>query len=169
MPRLKGQQNLGTYLKYINEIGIPSTRIITGRFYVYKYLFNQNVKFDILKFYDVFPLTFVYEQKGKNFYGLNFHHMPPRSRLIWLARVKRYSSLLVEDKRVTNLLEYSTLKSMFKKSTYGVRQYKKISVRDLKRVEYDELEKTMRFFANTYFAASVASVFNKYRSFIPKP
>ena len=170
MPRLKGQANLQTYLNFIEDTGIHSGRVFTGRFYTYNYLFDKSRHdYKVLKYWDVFPLVFVYEQKGDNFFGLNFHHMGPRSRQIWMARARSFMGYLMEeDKRLIPLNDFQHLYMMFKKSTYGVRQYKKKRVRKLKRIPTESLDETMKFISNTYFGASVGAVLNNYKLYIPK-
>lgn len=170
MGRLKGQANIGTYHKYLKETGIPSSRVITGRFYTYSYLFDKTKKdFKDLKYYDVFPLVFVYEQRGQNFMALNFHHIPPKARAIWLSRARFLSEYLIEnDRRVTNLTNFNTLYAMYKKaSSASVRQYKKERVRNLRRVESENLDEIMAFIANTYFGISVPQMISAYKIHVP--
>lgn len=169
MGRLKGQANLQTYLQYLKDTGIPSSRVITGRFYTYSYMFDKSRDFSELKFYDVYPLVFVYKQRGQNFMALNFHHIPPKAREIWLSRARFLSGYLLEnDRRVTNLTNFNQLYNMFKKaSTASVRQYKKERVRHLRRVEAENLDEIMKFISNTYFGISVPAMISRYKLILP--
>jgi len=161
--------NVKKYLKRVNEIGLTASIIRKGRFYSYGYDFSKKEDYNKIKFWDVFPLVFVFENAGGTFFGLNFHHIPRQSRLIWLARIKKVLSERYDKDQPMTSMNYQRLFYMFKKSTFGIRQYKKDRVNNLKRIETPEqIEELMRIVANSYYGVNYPMVENQYKMFIPK-
>lgn len=161
-------KSVSEYLKKADEVGNRATVIRKGRFYAYQYVFNKDNSFNEIKFWDVFPLTFVFEVKGRYFWGLNFHHIPRQSRLIWLARIKKIYEMQIENDKALTSLNYSRLFSAFKKATYGIRQYRIDRVKSLKRIATpDQVDELMRIVSDTYYGVNATAVFQKYAQFKP--
>ena len=158
------------YIDEIDRVAIDASQIRVGRFYTYQYNFDKSGDYNEIKYWDVFPLVFVYMKKGKNFFGLNFHHIPLQSRYIWIARLKKVVEYQYNKDKPLTAFDYQNLYNMFKKATYGVRQYKRMSVRNLKRIETpDQVEELMKIIANTYYGVNYNMVAERYRLFKPQP
>jgi len=173
----RGLGHLTHYKKYI-EFFDRATIIISGYMYAYYYMFQRKgVPLDRLRFYDWWPLTFVFQvdYKERRFYGLNFHHLPVRTRLIWLARIKRlYQAKFPTDETKRNFLTpkripmtYKRLVLILIKSKYGVRQYRMDRVRKLRIVPNTQWEQAMRYFPKTYYQVSYDQKVNAYNKFNP--
>ncbi len=163
--------NLKDYVKIVMKVSRKANSIRVGHFYTFSYNFKKTYPPEELKFYDYFPLVFVYELERRNnqlyIRGLNFHHLPIRSRVIWYNRLlKIYGENFENNERMVRL-SYPNLFSMFKKSVYGIRQYKITSIKKLMKIPHAELKMIMEIANNTYFDATLAQVSKKYSLFIP--
>jgi hypothetical protein len=61
----------------------------TGKFVLgglYFFFYNPKMK-EELPYYDVFPLVMPLEKYDDGFLGLNFHYLPPKSRIMFLNKV----------------------------------------------------------------------------------
>ena len=65
--------------------------LVPGNFYmcVYEPVFKQ-----ILPYYDIFPLTLVFEADDEWFRGLNFHYVPYRTRIQLLGHLMNYATTI---------------------------------------------------------------------------
>ncbi len=169
-------RSINDYIKQIRTFK-RAANIFTGQLYAYNYLFTkapnfESAEFDVVKFYDFYPATFVFDvnRETKTFHGLNFHHMPVKARKLWLTRVQKIVPKPFETSGVTRIrnLTFPKLKVLFKKSMFGVRQYRMDRVRQLRIVPNQDWEELFEFFAKTYFGVTLAQVEAKYRSFRPR-
>jgi hypothetical protein len=173
----KGLGHLGHYKKYI-EFFDRASIVLSGYMYAYYYMFQRKgVPQEKLRFYDWWPLTFVFQVdfKERRFYGLNFHHLPVRTRLIWLARIKRlYAAKFPTDEIKRNFLTpkripmtYKRLVLILIKSKYGIRQYRMDRVRKLRIVPNTQWEQAMRYFSKTYYRVTYEQKVNDYNRYNP--
>lgn len=63
--------------------------IVPGNMYMY---FYDPLTKETLPYYDMFPLVFPYRRVGGNFWGLNFHYIPPVLRVKILDRLMTYKT-----------------------------------------------------------------------------
>ena len=166
--------DINDYLKYLNESTQRVSSLQLGAFYTYNYNFYKDKRpYDEVKFYDKVPLIFLFDfKKSKNgsnlFFGLNFHHLPVKSRQIWLSRIKKIHSQAMQKNKRMNTVDYRQLFYMFKKSTIGVRQYRLEAVSRNRRVPTDNLDEIMKYYAKTYYGVTYDQVASKYRSSIAR-
>lgn len=174
-------KRLPSYLKFVREQGVETNILRPGYFYTYNYRFDLNphfpkLSYDEVRFYDWYPLVFIYdvyrEKKTNNlvYRGLNFHHLPVRSRRLWLTRLKKYidHDEIEEDTKIKPLVDYSNLRSLFIKATFGIRNYRRDRMFNIQRVPNYKLDSYLGFAAKTYFASTLAEVGLNYKSFDPR-
>jgi hypothetical protein len=173
-------KRLPSYIKYTREQGEPATIVLPGYFYTYNYRFNLNpnfhkLDFDEVRFYDWFPLTFIYDgyknKEGKLVYrGLNFHHLPVRARRLWLTRLRKYigEDELDNNERIIKMIDYKPLFYLFRKATFGIRNYRRERMFNIRKVPTHLIDDYMSFASKTYFAATLSQVGLNYKDFIPK-
>lgn len=173
-------KRIPSYVKFVRENTEPVTSIEAGNFYAYNYRFDLNPDFRnldprVVKFYDFYPLAFVYDtyvtKDGYHcFRGLNFHHLPVQSRKIWLSRLKTIMNVPLieaESEDFEVLTIYETLYSMFKKATFGVRNYRFDRVLNLRWMDSIILPQIMEYQAKTYFNVTLSEVAMVYNAFKP--
>ena len=169
--------NINEYILYLRKNFRRSNNLKTGLMYSYQYMFNKDPKFqkadyDKVKFYDFCPLTFVFDINSDTdtFFGLNFHHLPIKARRLWLTRVMKISKIQFRKPGANRIpfLMYHQLKSMFRKSTFGVRQYKWDRIKDMRIIPNERWEEVIEYYSRTYYGVTLRAVQNKYRMFIPK-
>lgn len=156
------------YFEFMESVSERSNKFLPGNFYVYEYRFDKTDKdFNELKFYDKYPLVYLIS-KGPvdgTFYGLNFHQIPVRSRLIWLTKFDQIAETLQYDQRA--VYRYEFLKSMFKKSVFGVRMYRADRLFKLRRVDSTQMYDLSRYYAKTYYGASIEGINIRYANHNP--
>lgn len=160
------------YKDFVMDRAERARAIHVGHFYTFHYRFYTHYPPEELKYYDYFPLVFIFERRktkeGKIvYYGLNFHHMPVRSRQIWLARINKiYGNSLENGDRITRF-GYRDLFALFKKSIGSIRQYRQEGILNLYRIPTPELRDIMTQATDTYYGVTLAEVRTKYQAFIP--
>lgn len=162
--------NYGLITEYISYLKTfkRSATIRPGYFYLYNYAFYEHYPIEELKFYDYWPLTFVFQimrkPQGQYFLGMNFHHMPVKARQYWLNRVKRMARVYFEKGGVRRLpaFNYDNATKVMRKGKLTVRQYRNEAVRNLRIVPLEELDTLMKFYAKTYYGVTIAQVRAKY-------
>jgi len=167
--------NINKYIQHIRKTYKRINLIQKGNLYTYTYLFNHAPNFDKqdyekIKFYDYMPVTFIFDidEKNKTFTGINFHHLPVASRLIWLNRLKKMRGKLFEQEGVNRvILRYGVLKFLMKKSIFGIRKYRMDRTRELRIVPNQQWEELLSIYSRTYFGVTLAQVEQKYKTFIP--
>lgn len=169
--------NINEYILYLRKTYKRNNNLKIGQMYSYQYLFNKAPNFDKqdpnkIKFYDFYPITFVFDIDFDNdtLFGLNFHHLPVKSRMMWLDRTKKISEIQFAKPGVNRIpaLRYPQLKAMFRKSVFGIRQYKMERFRDLRIIPNEKWEEVFDFYSRTYYGVTLRAVANKYRTFIPR-
>jgi hypothetical protein len=168
-PRLN---NLSSYRKYIRENLKVTKDFKLGGFYSYNYKFSLDYEFDKLKFFDWLPISFIMNinMEKKTFVGLNLHHMPVKSRQIWLSRLKkRYPNKFEIGgiKLLRELADEDLATKLLLKSKIAIRNYRFDRVRDLRIISLDQIEEIIRFYSNTYFAVNMNQINNRYNQYIP--
>jgi hypothetical protein len=163
-------RNIRSYLKFLDATAIPATTIGLGKFYSYWYKFDTNVDYDELKFYDYFPLVYAFGYTKNGFYGLNFHHLPPKARQIWLSRIIDISPDNF-DKEGETQMPYLDCPSVYRimiKSKIGVRRYRYDRLNTLRVIERQHINNTMKFVAKTYFNVGINQIRARYLNYRPK-
>lgn len=173
-------KRLPSYLKYTREQGEETSLVRPGFFYTYNYRFNLNpmfpkLSFEEIRFYDWFPLSFIYDAykekaTGKLVYrGLNFHHLPVRARRLWLTRLRKVigEDEFNEDMQIHQMVDYDKLFYLFRKATFGVRNYRRERMFNIKRVSHNKIDDYMSFASKTYFSSTLTQVGLNYKDFIP--
>lgn len=156
------------YFEYMESVSERSNKFLPGNFYVYEYHFDKTDKdFDELKFYDKYPLVYLISKGPTDgtFYGLNFHQIPVRSRLLWLTKFDQVAETLQYDQRA--VYRYEFLKAMFKKAVFGVRMYRIDRLFKLRRVDSTKMYDLSRFYAKTYYGASIEGINIRYADYNP--
>jgi len=165
--------NLARYVRFVKD-NFPIAKVIRpGNFYVCVYRFNRKTEpYSVLKFYDIYPFIFVYElhknkDKDKMFRGINFHHVPIRSRKLWLGRTKRLiGESFDENKRLIRLAAWQRLFVMMKKlSKASVRQYYLKRVVQPRLVPNDRVDELLNYYAKTYYGVSINQIEAQYLLF----
>lgn len=163
---LESRVDYKQYLKQFKYTGKP----IVGYLYSFNYLFTNHEKFDetkmsIKQFYDFYPISFIFDvnPKTRTFKGLNLHHLPVQSRLIWLARISRFKR---GGERM--MIPYELLKPMFYKATYAVRQYRMDSMRYISKIPFEKWNELSRWTPKYLYASTLEQETKLYRNFIPK-
>lgn len=167
---------INKYIQFLRK-NYKRTKIIhRGFLYTYPYFFNRapgfkEEDFEKIKFYDFFPLVFVFDvnRKNKTFVGLNFHHLPVKSRQIWLKRVQKIRKNIFEREGTNRvILKYNTLKFLVKKSMFGIRQYRFDRIGELRMIPNQDWEKLFSLYGRTYYGVSLRQIEDKYKRFVPK-
>lgn len=152
----------------MESVSERSNKYIPGYFYAYEYHFDKTDKdFSELKFYDKFPLIYLISKgpTDNTYYGLNFHQIPVRSRLLWLTKFDKIAEILQEDQRA--VYRYKFLKAMFIKAVFGVRMYRIDRIVKLRRVDSTKMYDLSRFYAKTYYGASIEQINIRYENYYP--
>jgi hypothetical protein len=165
------------YLKYLRTNFNKDTIIRPGRFYSYHYDFSRDYPIKELRFYDFEPLIFCFETFGNYFLGLNFHHIPPKSRQIWFDRIEKISKELNTVVKMRGLggrpiyriygLNYPKVYQVLRKSKIAIRKYRKDRVYHLRAIDIRKFREVSSFFANTYFDINVNEIISRYNKFRP--
>jgi hypothetical protein len=134
----------------------------------------DRTSFEETRFYDWFPLCFIYDAyKSKDheliYRGLNFHHIPVRARRLWMTRLRKFigDDELNDDERIKQMIQYKELFYLFRKATFGIRQYRRDRMFEIRRVPANKLDDYMSFASKTYFSATLSEVGLNYKDFIP--
>ena len=159
------------YVKYLKQFP-KATSILPGNFYVYIYMFDRTLDFNIIKFWDLIPLTFIYENYKTNdgvkmTRGINFHHVPIFPRKLWLSKAKQLvNEDFDRDSRLIRLAKWKRLYIMMKKlSKKSVRQYNLKSMRQVRRIPNNMIEETMNYYARTWYGINIGRVEKDYMVF----
>jgi len=171
MPQLSLEKQLqyssfNNYLEYLKSNFRINSVIRKGHFYTYLYKFGKDYPDDILKYFDWWPLTFIFDVNydKKYFVGMNLHHMPVLSRQIWVSRLKKVSAENFENNKQPIRINYPSLISMFKKSGFIVRNYRMDRVNLLRKVQLNSVDEVVRYYSDTYYKVSYEQSANRYRS-----
>ena len=163
--------SLPEYINYINNTCVTDSKILTGAFYVYVYNFSTDYPYGKLKFYDKMPLTFVvdtFTNKGKSYFiGLNLHHMPVKERVKWYRRINlviKVEQFLKFKRKIDRAtwLNYKRIVSLFKRSKLITRKYRTDRVLKLKKAPFTKISEILKYYAKTYYGATIAEVSQKY-------
>lgn len=170
--------NVNEYLKYIKDNFKLTGNINAGRFYHYFYNFSREYPWKELKFYDFFPLTFIFERDGKYALGLNFHHLSEKPRHIWLDRVRKLSKQLDEQIKIKGLggrpvykiynLDYPRVYKILMKSKIGIRRYRLDRISQLRAVDLAQLDETMKWISKTYMGVTIKQIQKRYLQYKPR-
>lgn len=162
---------IGKYVKYLKQFP-RAISILPGNFYSYFYQFDETLDFKIIKFWDLMPFTFIYENyttkdRKKMSRGINLHHAPIHPRKLWLAQAKKLATANFEnDSRLIRLAKWRTLYLMMKKlSKFSVRQYNIKSMRQVRIIPNDMVEQTLKYYARTYLGINIGRVEKDYLVF----
>jgi hypothetical protein len=160
-------ENIKEYVKYLRTFPL-SRRIFLGSFYSFVYDFDkENKSFNEIKYYDLMPLVFItgrHEKYPNLIQGINFHHMPLNVRNKYIEIIKTLVKEDFEkDKRLVSIARYDLLVKMFRKATkIAVRNYYIENISDLRKVENSDIEKTLKYYANTYYGINISNMERNY-------
>jgi len=160
------------YVRYIKQFP-KANSILPGRMYAYFYMFDKDQDFNLIKFWDLMPLTFMYENYKtkdgvKMSRGLNLHHAPVRPRQIWLSRAKKIvnENDFQDNTRLIMLAKWRRLYLMMMKfSKKSVRQYNIKNMRQVRQIPNDMIEETLKFYARTWYGINIGRVEKDYLIF----
>lgn len=162
--------SIAQYKRYLLNFN-RSSIIRTGYMYAFLYEFNTDYKFDIVKYFDHLPLTFVLDVNltKKLFGGINIHHMSVEARILWYKRIKAITKIIKWiniGRKVTRLqiLNYRKMLNVFRGARRIYRQYRFDRVQWLRQVPLDEYDNIIRFYGNTYYGTTYGQVSRKYHS-----
>lgn len=92
----------------------------SGNIYLYRY--DPKTK-DTLPYYDTLPVVLVLSLTNDGFYGLNFHYLPPASRLILLRKMQAFKlksgEFLLDHSKIKNLDIFSEHEPTFKRYLFS--------------------------------------------------
>lgn len=170
--------NVNEYLKYIKENFKTVGNVSAGKFFCFFYNFSREYKWSELKFYDFFPLSFIFERDGKYAIGMNFHHVPERPRHIWIDRVRKISKHLDEQIMIKGLggrpvykiynLNYPRVYKILMKSKIAIRRYRLDRISQLRAVDLAQLDETMKWVSKTYMGVTIKQIQQRYLNYKPK-
>ena len=168
-------RNINEYLGYIEHTFQRAGNVKPGSLYTYKYDFlmnpeNKNLPHGEIKFWDFFPLTYVFavNQKQRTFTGLNMHRLPLEERLFWLDRItKMYDDKFkIKEANQLPIIYYEALKGIgvYKKSTiWATRQYALYRGFDYRIIPLEYWNELFKFYASTFYGVNMNQVASKYR------
>jgi hypothetical protein len=139
----------------INEDASPFDFMIKypGTFYMFRYdskLYNQGK----LKFFDAYPLVFIFEIDNKGFTGINFHYILPKFRALILSHlISTYGMKWFNDRRLVPVnwnMVVSSLGSVKRHIRVAVKRYlweNVLKIRGVQaiRIENTDMENSMYF------------------------
>jgi hypothetical protein len=158
--------SVNNYLTFLDDFERVSV-LKPGSVYAYVYNPLRDVPKDILKFYDLFPLTFITDvnYSTQMFHGINLHHMPLPERLLWFKRL----SLIINIIKLIRLrsdrlswLNYHRMMMLYRKSDRVVRQYSFKRVTHARIVPFEKLKEALQFYARTYYGVGINEVSRKF-------
>jgi len=163
---------IAKYVRYLKQFP-RATSIKKGEFYAYFYKFDETLPFKTIKFWDLMPFTFIYENYStkdgtKMSRGLNFHFLPVHVRKIWLSRAVKLlnENDFEDDNRLIRLAKWRTLYLMLKKaSKFSVRQYNMKNMVQVRRIPNDMVNQTMNYYARTYYGINIGTTEKRYLVF----
>tara|TARA_R110001606_G_scaffold97248_1_gene215005 strand:- start:10306 stop:10842 length:537 start_codon:yes stop_codon:yes gene_type:complete len=170
-----GIYNLTEYVNATNELATGISKILPGEFYTFAYDYHLNpdikkVKKDSLDYYDTLPLVYVFNlRKAKDtlyYECLNLHHLPLKTRKIWLTKLKKVAGIFMKNESPI-ILPSGLMKSLMIKPKYGYRQYHINRIKYLKRVPFKNIDELAKFAAPTYDASQYQDVAQRYSLYNP--
>jgi len=174
----RGYGEVSKYWKFVKNNGQLVKFPKVGRFYCYQYKFATDYPYDELRFYDLLPFSFVFEANDATFTALNLHHLPLESRRVWFHRLQQVSQaadsvipyLDFEDGRnkIIRNVQWPLVCRILKKSKIGVRQYRYERVGNLRLMPIAIYPELYKFWANSYFNATIKDIQARYNQFRPK-
>jgi len=161
--------NVNDYLTYINDNFERVSVVKPGYVYSYVYKSSKDYPIDVLKFFDIMPLTFVtsVNYTDKTFHGLNFHHMPVAERLVWYRRISVLAKILKTvqlKKSITGIpwLNYNRMQLIYEHTNRITRQYRMSRVAVPRLVPIENMNEVLRFYARTYYGVGINAVSRKF-------
>ena len=150
------------YVRFIKQFP-KATAIHRGCFYSYFYMFDKDQDYSVIKFWDLMPLIFNYENyKTKDNVlmsrGINMHHSPIRPRQIWLARAKKLMGEgFQNDSRLVQIAKWRTLYLMMKKlSMISVRQYNMKNMVQVRQIPNDKIDEALLYYSRTFYGCGIS-------------
>lgn len=174
-------KSLSGYKLFVSKNSKLSSRVIPGFFYTfdYSYDFNKNGKSpkrkDQISYYDRKPLAFIfnyYKTKDGNVMaeGLNFHHMPVRSRLLLLNVFTKIAPFTTnKDFRITLSPDSvkKLIKRLFIKSKFVFRQYSINRIQRPMQIAYSDMKELSRYIPETFESRQFDEVVLNYKLYNP--
>jgi len=141
------------YLAYLKENAKKTNKIRVGKFYSFFYNYKTDYDYDIIKFFDYFPLVFIFDitpSSSAHFKGLNFHHLPVPFRKKIINGMKKI------DKNLENLkiISYNNLKQINKFSPNAIRNYIADSADLVFEIPPEKVEEIILLATETYDSVS---------------
>jgi len=170
-------RSISDYFKYLRTNFKFTRKIVPGRMYSYHYNFSKEYPREEVRLYDYEPLVFIFEVRGKYALGMNFHHMPPKPRMIWFDRISKLSRRLDETVRIRGLggqpvyriygLNYPKVYQVLRKTKVAIRKYRLDRITNARAIDLRKFKEVSAFFARTYFDANIADIRMRYNKFVP--
>jgi len=132
------------YDRFVTKNAKRKSKIQKGKFYTFVYDYKLDYNFNELKFFDSYPLTFIYSitySTQTYFTGINFHHLPIK------IRKKILDGLLSKNLKT---ISYNDLKVIEKTSPFAVRKYLVDSVVKLYEVDETNIDEFIQIATKTY-------------------
>lgn len=141
-----------------------------GFLYSFDYDYAQDVDFDILQYYDWFPLSLIFTIKDSNHcFGINFHRCPLLTRNWLISRIKGMNTNAFSKDGYNKVkINYSTLKSLMNRVPYMVRQYRMDRMTNLKMIKTKDWGEMVKYQPNTFHSANFIQMVKKYNASKPK-
>tara|TARA_R110000765_G_scaffold149893_1_gene252556 strand:+ start:1501 stop:2064 length:564 start_codon:yes stop_codon:yes gene_type:complete len=178
MPKYK---SLSDYKLFISKNSKLTSKVIPGYFYTFDYSYNIDKinksakRKDQMSYYDRKPLAFIFNyyksKDGKIIAeGLNFHHMPVRSRLLLLNIFSKIApSTTSKDFRITLSPDSmkKLIKRLFIKSKFVFRQYSINRIQRPMQITYSDMKELSRYTPETFESRQFDEVILNYKLYNP--
>lgn len=150
--------------KYKN---VDGSKVSDGFFASYIYDYSLDYDFDILKYFDFFPLTLFFNKTDSNhIFGINFHHLPLLTRNWLLWRIQLLNPQAFKTKGVNKInISYAILKGLMRKSKAAVRQYRIDRMSDIRLVDNKDVSELCKYAPETYHAVNFTEVVTRYKNY----
>lgn len=169
--------NYSEYISATEELSDVSNKIIPGQFYSFAYDYYKNpeinkVPADVLNFYDTLPLVYVYNlKKSKDgstlyYHCLNLHHLPLKTRKIWLSVLRKAAGNFMEREQPITLPP-SLMKTLMIKPKFAYRQYNINRIKYLRQVPFSNINELAEYAAPTYDNVAYQQVAERYSLYNP--
>lgn len=164
-------RGLTDYVKALNDFPL-ATKLEAGKFYSYGYQFDKNTPYDKLRFYDYYPLAYIYwigkSKAGKPIaMGINFHRLPIQVRYTLINKIFKSSNIdpttVTARKRLKHT--FQTLKPYLKKLPFAVRMYRIDRMRRTRVIHLRYIRQLLTFYPETTYDSTMRELFNAYRAY----
>ena len=159
-------KSLREYKQFLKQFPIV-TKVEEGRFYSYIYDYAEDYDFDVLKYFDFFPLTIFFNKTSPlHIYGTNFHHIPLLTRNWFISRIKNQNTSQFKPNNKQKLnVTFNTLKSLLKKTPAATRLYRTDRQYEIRLIPNHMVAECVKFQPPTFHAVQFPAVVQKYKHY----